>query len=46
MDQKFYLFIKKLNVPCVARLRRTSLASIAIPSGCDGGEFDEKMSIK
>lgn len=29
-----YLFMTKLNVPCAARLRRVSLASTAIPSGC------------
>lgn len=30
---RFYLFMTKLSVPCEARLRRTSLAPIAIPSG-------------
>lgn len=34
MNKRSYLFITKLIVPCEARLRSTSLASTAIPSGC------------
>lgn len=33
LDQNLYLFIIKFIVPSAARWRRTSLASIAIPSG-------------